>query len=106
MARKDPDAVRITSAAQAHSHDLRHRQRRYVISMSVRTVCFLLAVVSFSLDWPVWSMWTFLVASFVLPYVAVVMANAGASTDPGGPEPFSADPSRPALEGPPEKGRG
>ncbi len=94
MARKGPDAVRITTASRGHSQDIGSRQRRYVISMSIRTVCFLLAVVA----WPHWFTWIFLVASFVLPYVAVVAANAGASTDPGGPEPF--DPARREIEGP------
>jgi Mn2+/Fe2+ NRAMP family transporter len=88
------DAVQITSAARGHSDDIGHRQRRYVISMTVRTVCFVLAVVFRGL--PV-LMWAFIVASFVLPYVAVVMANAGASTDPGNPEYVDPDLSRPAL---------
>jgi hypothetical protein len=94
MARKRPESVRITSASRGHSDDVGARQRRYVISMSIRTVCFLLAVVSMG----TWYMWAFLVASVFLPYVAVVAANAGASTDPGGPAPF--DPERRAIEGP------
>jgi hypothetical protein len=105
MARKDPDPVRITSAARSHSDELGARQRRYVISMSIRTVCFLLAVLSFTLDWPTWAMWIFLIGSLVLPYVAVVMANAGASTDPDVPDPFDPGAAGRALPGPPEKGR-
>jgi hypothetical protein len=102
MARKDPEPVRITSAAPSHSDDLGARQRRYVISMSIRTVCFLLAVVSFTQEWPAWVMWGFLIASLVLPYVAVVMANAGASTDPDELEGFEPEAPGRALEGPPE----
>jgi Mn2+/Fe2+ NRAMP family transporter len=90
MARKDPDAVRITSAHRGHSEDLAKRQRRYVVSMGIRTVCFVLAVVFAGTV----LMWVFIIASFVLPYVAVVMANAGASTDPDGPPPFAIDPPR------------
>ncbi len=45
-------------------------------------------------------MWVFLVASFFLPYVAVVMANAGASPDPGGPDLIDPDFTRTAIEGP------
>ena len=93
MARKGPEPVRITSATQGHSADISARQRRYVISMSVRTVCFVLAVVFMNV--PV-LMWTLIIASFVLPYIAVVMANAGASTDPGGPDPY--DPHRKAID--------
>jgi hypothetical protein len=46
-------------------------------------------------------MWVFLVASFVLPYVAVVMANAGSSADPGAPDLAEPDPSRRSIEGKP-----
>ena len=99
MTRKDPEPIRITSATQGHSADMAARQRRYIISMAVRTACFILAVVfrgSFL-------MWVFAVASFVLPYVAVVMANAQASTDPE-PEPDTLfDPTRPELGPPPSK---
>jgi hypothetical protein len=96
VARKEPDAVRITSATRSHSDDVGARQRRYLISMGVRTVCFILAVVSIGH----WFMWVFIVASFVLPYVAVVMANAGGSADPGAVDPFGPDPTTRAVEGP------
>ena len=96
MARKEPEPIRITTATRSHSDDIAGRQRRYVISMTIRTICFLLAVVSMGH----WFMWVFLVASFVLPYVAVVIANGGAAPDPGGPDPFLADPEVPRLEGP------
>ncbi len=59
------------------------RQRRYLISMGIRTACFVLAVV-FRQVQPL--MWALIVASFVLPYVAVVMANAGSAADPGAPD--------------------
>jgi hypothetical protein len=96
MARKEPEAVRITTATRSHSDDIGARQRRYVISMSIRTACFVLAVVCIGH----WFMWVFIAASFVLPYVAVVMANAGAAPDPGGPEYFDPDHDLRALEGP------
>lgn len=98
MARKDPDAVRITTAAQSRSSDIDARQRRYLISMGIRTVCFVLAIVSRDH----WFMWVFIAASFVLPYVAVVMANAGASGNPGGPGPFAPDGPRRSIPPPPE----
>jgi hypothetical protein len=97
MPRREPEAFRITTATRSHSADVGHRQRRYLISMGVRTVCFVLAVV-FRHITPL--MWAFVVASFVLPYVAVVMANAGGSTDPGGPEPFDPGPDRSLEQGP------
>ncbi len=96
MARREPEPIRITTAARtSRSDDISGRQRRYVISMSIRTLCFVLAVVFRGH----WYMWAFITASFVLPYVAVVMANAGAPTDPGGPEPFDVDADRRALDG-------
>lgn len=94
MARKEPEAIRITSATRSHSQDIGRRQRRYLISMAIRTVCFVLAIVF--MGGPM--MWVFIAASFFLPAVAVVVANAGASPDPGGPEPFAPDPSLRALE--------
>ncbi len=62
----------ITSAPRPHSDEADSRAKRYLISMGVRTVCFLLVVV---IDHPV--RWVFAVGAVVLPYVAVVMANAG-----------------------------
>jgi hypothetical protein len=94
MARKEPAPVRITTATRSHGEDIAQRQRRYVISMGIRTLCFVLAVVSIGH----WFMWVFIAGSFVLPYVAVVLANAGSAPDPGGPDRFDADPERRALE--------
>lgn len=97
MPRKEPEPFRITSASRGHSDDIGARQRRYVISMSIRTGCFLLAVITMGH----WFSWVFLAASFVLPYIAVVVANGGAAPDPGGPEqPFGPDPDQRALGGP------
>ena len=98
MGRKEPDPIRITTATRSHTDDIRGRQRRYVISMTIRTICFLLAVVSMGH----WFMWVFLVASFVLPYVAVVIANAGASPDPTAPDLVDPNLQRRAIEGPEE----
>ncbi len=97
MARKDPRAVRITSATRSRGEDINRRQRRYLVSMAIRTLCFILAIVFRGGT----LMWVFIAASFFLPYVAVVAANAGASPDPGGPEPFGPDPTRKAIEPPP-----
>src|SRR3954454_16769148 len=85
------DAVRITTASRPHSEDISARQRRYLISMGIRTACFILAVVFVGH----WEMWVFLVASLVLPYVAVVLANVGSNPDP---EPADFQPDRRAIE--------
>jgi Flp pilus assembly protein TadB len=93
MRRKDDGTVRITSASRPRSEDIQQREKRYLFSMGLRTVCFLLAVVTMGH----WVMWVFLVGAVFLPYVAVVVANGGASPDPGGPEPFDTDQDFKAL---------
>lgn len=56
------------------------RMRRYLVSMGIRTACFILAVVAIALlHWTVVG-WILVVAALVLPYVAVVMANATRSS--------------------------
>lgn len=90
---KEPEPVRITTANRSHRDDVAARQRRYLISMGVRTVSFVLTVVSMGH----WFMWVFLAASFVLPPIAVIIANANASTDPGRPDWFAPDSSPRAL---------
>jgi Mn2+/Fe2+ NRAMP family transporter len=67
-----PEPVRITTAAASRNDDISARQRRYVISMGIRTVCFVGAV----LVGPGWLRWVLVAAALLLPYVAVVMANA------------------------------
>jgi hypothetical protein len=73
--RREDDAVRITTAAASRNEDIRARQRRYVFSMSLRTLCFVGAVI---LGQGVF-MWILIAAAIFLPYIAVVMANAAAS---------------------------
>jgi hypothetical protein len=73
MARREDQSapVRITTAATSHHADIAARQRRYVISMGIRTVCFIAAVAV----GPGWLRWVLVAAALLLPYVAVVMAN-------------------------------
>lgn len=67
--------VRITTAGASRDQDISARQRRYVLSMGFRTLCFVAAVI---VGHGV-VMWILIVAAVVLPYVAVVMANAASS---------------------------
>ena len=73
MARKDQgdDAVRITTVASGREEDIARRQRNYLISMSIRVVCFLAAVALFD----GWMRWALMAAAIFLPYLAVVFAN-------------------------------
>lgn len=75
---RDDPVVRITTAAPARGDDIAARQRRYLISMGIRTACFVGAVVADGV-----LRWTLVVAAIVLPYIAVVMANAGNSSREG-----------------------
>ncbi|GAB3267741.1 DUF3099 domain-containing protein [Kineosporia babensis] len=65
----------ITGAASPHSDDLDARIRRYLISMSLRVVCVVMAIVVHA-QWRHWSWWLFAIGAVILPYIAVVMANA------------------------------
>ncbi|GAA1822470.1 DUF3099 domain-containing protein [Nesterenkonia flava] len=66
----------ITDAPVKHSDEQRGRMVRYTVSMSIRLVCFILAVVV-GVVWESWWALAFIVGAVVLPYVAVVDANAG-----------------------------
>jgi hypothetical protein len=69
------DAVRITTAVESRNADIAVRQRRYLLSMSLRTLCFVGAILA-SLAGIHWLWPILIVGALVLPYVAVVMANA------------------------------
>jgi hypothetical protein len=90
---RDADAVRITTAAASRQADISARQRRYVVSMGIRTLCFLAAIAV----GPGWLRWVLFAAAVVLPYVAVVMANA-ASNRRDDFALMGAGPSRPELD--------
>lgn len=69
------ESFSITSAPRSLKNDLAGRQRRYLISMIIRTLCFLLTVVL-----PSPFRWFALAGAMFLPYIAVVIANAGRET--------------------------
>lgn len=73
------DAVRITTAATSRDDDIAARQRRYVFSMAIRTLCFVGAIVV----GPGVLRWVLVAGAVLLPYVAVVMANAAATKSDG-----------------------
>lgn len=72
---KEKQVFDITSAQNALTRDQAGRQKRYFLSMMVRTGCFILAVVL-----PSPFRWIALAGAVVLPYFAVVIANAGRET--------------------------
>lgn len=62
----------ITAARPGVRDDVNSRTRRYLVSMGIRTVCFLLAVVTDG-----WLRWVMIAAAVLLPYLSVVFANSG-----------------------------
>jgi hypothetical protein len=68
----------ISAVGESLSIDQSVRQKRYFISMMIRTFCFILAVV---LPNP-WR-WVALFGAVTLPYIAVIAANAGRETIKG-----------------------
>jgi Flp pilus assembly protein TadB len=76
--------VRITTASAGAAADIASRQKRYVITMGVRTLCFVaVAVLAMTHFGPGWLPWIFVVGAVFLPYVAVVMANAASTKSDG-----------------------
>ncbi|MCD9197879.1 DUF3099 domain-containing protein [Aeromicrobium wangtongii] len=79
----------ITTAAESQTADRVRREKRYAISMGIRTVCFLGGVVLVMQPMP-WKVlgWLMFVGALFLPYIAVVFANAGVRKKGDGPSPF------------------
>jgi Protein of unknown function (DUF3099) len=71
--RRDPAVHQITTAAVSLSEDIRRRKRKYLISMGLRTICFIMAIVV--RHGPL--LYFFIAGALFLPYVAVLIANAG-----------------------------
>jgi membrane protein required for beta-lactamase induction len=92
---RDAEVFLITGARQGLADDVRGRQRRYVISMLIRTVSVLLTVLLWNVQRPL-AVVT-LVVGALLPYVAVVVANAGRETPPSLPSAFTDASARPEL---------
>ena len=61
----------ITSAPQSPLEEYNDRRRQYAIVMTIRIVCFLLAVVVTM----TWLRVVFIIGALVLPWVAVIAAN-------------------------------
>ena len=80
--RQRDEPVRITTASTSPQADIAARQRRYLLSMGIRSLCFVGAIVA-ALTGVGW-LWPILIgAALVLPYIAVVMANNAANGSDG-----------------------
>jgi len=98
---QQPPVHLVTQARTSLSDDVAYRQRRYLLMMGIRSVCFGIAVVLF-VNHLGWLTAIPAVAAIFIPYFAVVFANGGrepnntrgfmeyranlpAARDPGGP---------------------
>lgn len=93
MASGETGPIRITTAGSDPRADLARRQRKYLFWMTVRSLCFIGAAIAgiAGLNW----LWPVLaLAAIVLPYIAVVMANANDSRDHDLPLPDGGLPHR------------
>jgi hypothetical protein len=90
----------ITTAAESQSDDRMRREKRYALSMGIRTLCFLggVPLVMQSMPWAVLG-WLLFVGAVFLPYTSVIYANAGVRKKGDGPSPFGLEPGK-QLEAP------
>jgi hypothetical protein len=90
-----PVVQSVTSAPESLAQEQAARIKRYLLTMGVRTVCFLLAALTGTNGAPGWVWGSFALLAVVLPYIAVVMANAVRPRNEG-----SSAPVTPRDEGP------
>lgn len=90
----------VTSAPESLEQEQAHRIKRYLVTMAIRTACFLGAVFTGTNGAPWWVWGSLAVAAVLLPYVAVVLANAVRPRAPG-----SSMPVMPSTDIPRQLGR-
>lgn len=92
---EESEIFTITAAQRALSQEQTGRTRRYLISMAIRTACVVAAIFV-----PGWPRWVLIAGAVVLPYLAVVVANAGRENDEPGDNAHVPDVYRPELPAP------
>jgi Flp pilus assembly protein TadB len=76
--------VLVTTAGRSPQQDRRDRERRYLITMGIRVVAFVVALVVTK----GWIRVVAIAAALILPWIAVILANSG---------PIRRPPERPSL---------
>jgi hypothetical protein len=71
-----PSTHLVTEAQRSKSADISYRERRYLIMMAIRVVCFVVAVIVFA-NGGGWLTAIPAVGAIAIPYFAVVFANGG-----------------------------
>jgi Protein of unknown function (DUF3099) len=99
MRRRRTSAHLVTEAQRSKSADISYRERRYLIMMGIRVVCFVAAVLVFA-NGGGWLTAIPAVGAIAIPYFAVVFANGG--REPTSTKGFRAyEPNLPAPYHPP-----
>ncbi|MGH3198703.1 MAG: DUF3099 domain-containing protein [Streptosporangiaceae bacterium] len=75
-----PPVHMVTQAHRSLSDDIAYRQRRYLLMMGIRSVCFGIAVILFINHFG-WLTAIPAVGAIFIPYFAVVLANGGREPD-------------------------
>jgi hypothetical protein len=70
--KQEPEVFSISKVETGLSEDQSGRQRRYLFSMGLRTACFVGGIMAEGV-----LRWVLIFGAVVLPYFAVVIANAG-----------------------------
>jgi len=70
--KQEPEVFSISGVETGLTQDQTGRQRRYLISMGLRTACFVGGIMADGV-----LRWTLIAGAVLLPYFAVVIANAG-----------------------------
>jgi hypothetical protein len=77
MARRTRKPQLITDAPRSPEEELRSRERRYVIMMTLRAVCVIIAAILVMTRPPLLGLWLVIcvLAAVLLPWAAVLLAN-------------------------------
>jgi NhaP-type Na+/H+ or K+/H+ antiporter len=75
--KRNSQVPQITDARPSRAEELRYRERRYILMMSLRGVCLVAATILVREHAPLAWLWgTILVlGSLILPWLAVILAN-------------------------------
>ena len=86
-AARGSEAHLVTEARESRSAEIGQRERRYLVMMGIRVVCFVITVVMF-LTHAGWLTVIPAVGAIALPYFAVVVANSRRPTAASGFRPY------------------
>ena len=89
----DPGPVLVTTAGKSPREERRDRERRYLLTMGLRVLCFIAAIVLFAVG-PRWAGLLAAAGSLVLPWVAVVAANAAPKRSAAAPVLYGGKPPK------------